>query len=197
VERLCAGQAVRIGLGDGSATFKTFAEKWTKGELHQLYPDHIKAKRSVEDDKYRLNKLYDVIGDVPLTKFSLDDAERAMRLLPDGLSSASRRQYAQLMHRVLTMAVFPARIISANPLPRGFLPSGKSSRPSRICIRPRMRSCSAPLARPLPNRKPRARACRSATASFMVSLRAKACGPAKRRSSCGATSPGPTTAPLP
>lgn len=128
VDRLCAGQPIRIGLGDGSETFKTFAEKWTKNELHQLYPDHIKAKRSVDDDKYRLKKLYDLIGDVPLTRFTLDDAERAMRLLPEGLSSASRRHYAQIMHRVLGMAVFPARIIAANPLPRGFLPSVKNAK---------------------------------------------------------------------
>jgi integrase len=122
VDRLCAGQPVRVGLGDAPETFQTFGQKWTKGELHQLYPDHVRAKRSVEDDKLRLNKLYDVIGEVALAKFTLDDAERAMRALPEGLSPGSRRKYGQLINRVLAMAVYPARIIAVNPLPRGFLP---------------------------------------------------------------------------
>jgi site-specific recombinase XerC len=36
--------------------------------------------------------------------------------------SATRRHYAQLIRRVLELAVFPCRIIKANPLPKGFLP---------------------------------------------------------------------------
>jgi integrase len=128
VERLCAGKTVTIGLAGGAPTFKEFAERWTKGELHEAWPDHVKAKRSAQDDVYRLQRLEPVIGDVLLTRFTLDDAERAMQSLPADLAPASRRQYAQLMHRVLSMAVFPARIIAANPLPRGFLPSAKSTK---------------------------------------------------------------------
>jgi hypothetical protein len=128
VDRLCTERTIRTGALSGALTFQGFAEKWTNGELRATWPDHIKEKRSVSDDVYRLKRLYEWIGNVALTKFTLDDAERAMRQLPDGLSLASRRQYAQLMHRVLSMAVFPARIITTNPLPRGFLPSGKSKK---------------------------------------------------------------------
>ncbi len=49
-----------------------------------------------------------------------------MRAMPAALSSTSRRHVAQLMHRLLGMAVFPLRIIAANPLPRGFLPGASA-----------------------------------------------------------------------
>jgi integrase len=39
-----------------------------------------------------------------------------------------RRQVAQVMHRVLALAVYPMRLISANPLPRGWLPSPGNSK---------------------------------------------------------------------
>jgi integrase len=129
VDRLSAGaKLVREGALGVGTTFADFAKKWTKGELHTLWPDHVKEKKSSQDDIYRLGRLNPIIGDVALARFTLDDAERGMRSLPEGLSSASRRQYAQLMHRVLSMAVFPARIITANPLPRGFLPNAKSTK---------------------------------------------------------------------
>jgi integrase len=103
-------------------TFRDLAERWTNGELARLYPDHVRVKRSVANDVIRLARLYPVIGDVPLTRFSVEDAKRAMASLPDGRAPATRRHYAQLISRVLKMAVFPLEIIDAYPLPPGFLP---------------------------------------------------------------------------
>jgi hypothetical protein len=58
----------------------------------------------------------------PFMPSRVDDAEAVMRVLPSKLSRASRRHYAQLMHRILALAVFPLRLIPANPLSKGFLP---------------------------------------------------------------------------
>jgi len=45
-----------------------------------------------------------------------------MSELPGDLSSASRRHVAQALNRVLNLAVYPAKLRDANPLPKGFLP---------------------------------------------------------------------------
>ena len=114
---------------DGSIAFQTFAKQWTDGDLHKAHPDHVKDKKSVKDDKWRLEKhVYPVAGNVRLDAFTLDDAERVLRKMPAALSSTSRRHVAQLMHHVLSLAVFPARLIPSNPLPRGFLPHPDKSK---------------------------------------------------------------------
>jgi integrase len=66
--------------------------------------------------------VYPHLEDIKLVDFAIGDADQVMANLPPNLSASTRRQVAQLMHRVLSMAVYPARIIAANPLPRGFLP---------------------------------------------------------------------------
>ncbi len=46
-----------------------------------------------------------------------------MRQLPPGAKRpATRRHYAQVIARVLGLAVYPLRLIKASPLPKGFLP---------------------------------------------------------------------------
>ena len=113
---------VEDGKPGGVETFETFGKKWTSGELHATYPDDIKIKKSVDQDKDRLAILNRTIGPIPLARFTLQDAQAAMRALPSDLEVNTRRQYAQLVHRVLMMAVYPACIIPLSPLPRGFVP---------------------------------------------------------------------------
>lgn len=105
-------------------TFRELGEQWTSGELARRYPDHVKVKRdrSVEDDRLRLARLCETIGDVPLSTFSLEDAERAMAALPGGRRPATRRHYGQLIARLLRLAVYPLRLIPSSPIPAGFLP---------------------------------------------------------------------------
>lgn len=111
---------------DEATTVATFAEEWTSGKLHRKWPDHVKLKSSSPIDAARFRQYVNPIaGDVPLEVFTVDHGERIMRALPDDLSGATRRQVAQLLHRLFAMAVHPARIIEANPLPRGFLPKVK------------------------------------------------------------------------
>jgi integrase len=131
-------------------TFGDFATRWTSGKLHKLYPDHVRDKRSSDDDASRVDVLSKALGHVPLSAFTLEHAEKAMRQLDElrqarereratakgrkvqtlkPLSRASRRQYAQVIHRVLGLAVYPARVITSHPLPRGFLPKGGGAKP--------------------------------------------------------------------
>jgi integrase len=117
-------------------TFRSVFTRWNKGELAEEFPDHIRAKRTVDEDRHRANKhilnvrLADgsTFGDKPLDAVVLEDCERVMSEMPRVLSRASRRHTAQLMHRVFAMAVYPLRIVRASPLPRGFLPPPHSSR---------------------------------------------------------------------
>jgi integrase len=110
-------------------TFKEFADEWTSGKLAERYPDHVRQKVSSDDDKGRLAKyVHPIIGHVPLVEFEarrgLELVEQVMASLPmpPKLSRDSRRHVAQVIHRVLVMAVYPAKILAANPLPKGFLP---------------------------------------------------------------------------
>ncbi len=114
--------------GPKMPTFGEFAERWTSGELARKHPDHIKVKDSRQDAN-RLEKICAItfgltmIGQIPLDRFLLDHAEAVMAGLPEEVKrSATRRHYAQLVHRVMQLAVYPCRVVSANPLPKGFLP---------------------------------------------------------------------------
>lgn len=110
-------------LTDAGPTFREFAEEWTSGKLHERFPDHVKVKKTAGEDVYRLEAhVYPIIGDLPLRLISLEDAERVMHKLNSTLSVGSRRQVAQLLHRVLALAAYPARIIEVSPIPEGFLP---------------------------------------------------------------------------
>lgn len=123
VAALTNGKAERDEVPTSGMTYRQLSQLWTSGALARDYPDHVKAKRSASNDAGRSEKhIYRVVGDVPVAAFTLDHAERVMRELPAGLSRASRRHVAQLMHRVLSLAVFPLRRREASPLPRGWLP---------------------------------------------------------------------------
>ncbi len=106
-------------------TFGMVASRWTSGELHKSFPDHIRRKRSVGDDVTRLGRyILPVLGDLPIGTVTLDHCQDVMSRLPAGLAPQTRRNIARTMSRVFTMAVFPLRLISASPIPRGFVPAG-------------------------------------------------------------------------
>jgi len=114
-------------------TFKELAKRWTGGELHTLHPDHVK-KKDASLDKARIAKLCDIdiggvkLGELRLDFMTLDHADAVMRNLPkEAKRPATRRAYAQLVHRVMSLAVYPCRHIERSPIPRGWLP--KAGRP--------------------------------------------------------------------
>jgi integrase len=150
VKAAAAGHVIRDAGTDG-ATFRQVATAWTSGDLARRFPHHVKVKRSADSDVMRLDKhIYPLIADVPIADFTLDHAEVVMGSLAAGMSRASRRHIAQLMHRVLALAVFPLRLRPATPLPRGWLP--KLNRTTQAFLYPdedmALLSCAdAPLAR--------------------------------------------------
>jgi integrase len=125
-EALCAGTKRVKREAPSAKTFAQLADEWTRGELHKRFPDHVRRKRTAADDGARLERLCKTIGDVPLVSFSLADAERAMAALPAGLKAPTRRQYGQLIAKVLKLAVYPCKLLDRSPLPVGFLPRAKS-----------------------------------------------------------------------
>ena len=117
-------------------TFKTFATEWTSGDLARRFPHHVKEKRSAERDEELLRLyVFPVLEDVPLSAVSLDHAEQVMARIPQGRADGTRRHVAQVLRRVLKLAVYPGRHIVASPIPTGWLPSAKSSK-AMECLYP-------------------------------------------------------------
>lgn len=127
VDALCAGRT--RDAGGPVPTFAEFGKQWTSGELARTSPDHVTAKATADDDA-RLLKLYvePFLGALRLDEVTVEDADRVMASLPEHLSSSSRRHVAQVVRRVLTLAVYPARHIRENPIPRGWLPRVKTTK---------------------------------------------------------------------
>lgn len=110
-----------------SLTVRAFGERWTGGELHAEYPDHIPKKKSARKDEQILERwVYPVVGHVALSAFTLRDAQEVMRRVPRELSTATRRHVAQTMVRLCNLAVYPCELMPASPLPKGFLPKVRS-----------------------------------------------------------------------
>lgn len=128
VDRLCGATGDPLAARGGGMTFKQLGEKWTSDELATDYPDSVPRKQSAHD-KTRLEYLYKIdvggvkLGDIALTRFTLEHAEAVKRNLPKTAKTrATRRHYLQVLRRVLELAVYPCRIIKVNPLPKQFLP---------------------------------------------------------------------------
>ncbi len=111
-------------------TFAQLASKWTSGELAREFPDHVRQKIDTTNDKSRLdNYILPLVKDVPVAGFTLDHADAVMRALPRVLSRSTRRQVAVIISRVMGLAVVPLRLISATPIPRGWLPRPSDAKP--------------------------------------------------------------------
>lgn len=119
-------------------TFKQWGERYTRGELSRLWPDHVREK-DWDDDRSRLERyVYPHVGGVPVTAFTFESASLVLSKLPvDKVRrDATRRHVAQIMGRLMHLAVFPGRLIVATPLPRGWLPKIKDRR-HYSCLYPR------------------------------------------------------------
>jgi integrase len=89
----------------------------------------VQLKRSADDDVSRLGKhVYPLLGPTPIDRVTLDDCERVMRSLPAKLAVATRRNVGQLITRIMTMAVYPQRLIERSPIASGFLPKNTKSK---------------------------------------------------------------------
>lgn len=121
---------------ENRTTFEQFARLWTSGKLAKRFPDHVKEKRSANHDDQRLKLyVYPVVGAEPMSAFEgrrglelVEKVQAAMPPVSKTFTRGSRRQVVQAMHRVLVLAVYPAKLIAANPLPKGFLPKVESNK---------------------------------------------------------------------
>lgn len=107
-------------------TFRQFGEEWTSGRLAAKFKNRggkVRPKKSAKDDAQRLAVLCRTVGDVPIATFGKADAHRAMDALPETVQSDStRRQYAQIVSRLLHIAVYPCELRDDYPLPKEFRP---------------------------------------------------------------------------
>lgn len=136
VDALCAGMTEAIASGASVPTFAEMLRSWTSGELAKKYPHHVKMKRSAETDRQRAGKhIVPHIGDFAVNEITLDHAELVMASIPDVASAGTRRQVAQLIRKVLALAVYPCRYRADNPVPRNWLPRAKSTK-AKECLYP-------------------------------------------------------------
>lgn len=111
---------------DSFLTFGVFARQWTSNALAARHRGRVRRIDHAENILRLQKHVYPVvfagrrIEDTPLSEFTLDHAEYVLQqpTLPEG----SVRHVAQCLHRVLTLAVYPARVLGHSPLQRGWLP---------------------------------------------------------------------------
>jgi integrase len=116
-------------------TVRELGEAWTEGKLAKDFPDQIKARRAVGNDISRLDRhVYPVIGDVRVRDLALADVERVMASLTGKrptqakLSALTRRTIALTLNRLLNLAVYPLKIRTSNPIPKGLAPKAGKRR---------------------------------------------------------------------
>lgn len=107
-------------------TVQELGEAWTQNKLAKDFPDQIHVRRSASDDEIRLEKhVYPLVGSKRVKDLTVDDCERVMRKLPAALAINTRRNVGLTLGRVLTLAVYPLKIITVSPFPKGLLPRAK------------------------------------------------------------------------
>lgn len=124
-EQLCSGElAVAAQVAAGS-TVKDLGDAWISGKLATRFPDHVKRLKesTTETNELRFRAhVVPVVGDIAVAAFTLDDAERVMASLDRELSPASRRHVAQILIRLMNLAVYPLKLRTATPIPKNWRP---------------------------------------------------------------------------
>jgi integrase len=135
-------------------TVQELGEAWTDGTLAKEYPDQIHRRRSERDDEIRLERhVYPLLGSTRVREVTVEECEAVMRSPTlAGLATNTRRNVGRTLNRILTLAVYPLKIISANPFPKGLLPrapkgAGKALADYRPADDAKLMACAAvPLA---------------------------------------------------
>lgn len=106
-------------------TFGEVAALWTSGELARRY----RSVRDIDQDN-NTTRLRDfvldvrhgarLLRDVPIREFTRAHADAVLR--QDTISEKSVHHVAQVVSRVLSLAVNPLALIAQSPLPRGWVP---------------------------------------------------------------------------
>jgi len=135
LEAFIGGKVAPLAAPSTVPTFGEVFRMWFSGELNARHPDHVKIKRSSDDDLSRYtNWIGPVLDDIPADKFEgetgLNYCVRVMDGLPRGMAPATRRNVGGVMTRQLKIMAWPMRLIKASPIPAGFLP--KAPKPKAL-----------------------------------------------------------------
>lgn len=136
VDLLCGGRVTAAG--PSPITFKELGEDWRSGKLHKRFPDHVgkKKPKSVSRDEEIARIYVDTeIGDTAVADVTLEDCEAVMAKIPEERSPATRRAIAVYMRRLLQMGVYPVRLRTDNPIPKGWLPRAGEEK-AKECLYP-------------------------------------------------------------
>lgn len=108
----------------GPRTYGEVLRLWIEGELHHRYPDDVKALKpnTLGPRLYMAAAIDRVLGHLAITSVTEEHAEAAKVELTRGLGQGSRRQYALMIRRVMTLAEHPLRLIERNPIRSKFVP---------------------------------------------------------------------------
>src|SRR5262249_20701827 len=121
-DALCRGESQPIpptAPKTGEVTIAQLAKRWTSGELAAQYPDHVPKKKSASKDAGLIAKhIPPKGGDVLVGEFALEHAERVVNDYQG--EASSRRLIGLLLNRLITIAVYPLKLIASNPIPKGF-----------------------------------------------------------------------------
>jgi len=178
VARLCGATGDPLAARGGGMTFKQLGEKWTGDELATDYPDSVPHKQS-KHDKTRLEYLYKVdvggvrLGDVALTRFTLEHGEAVKRSLP---KTAKRRAgtICKSCGVCLSSPSIRAGSSRSTRCRSNSSPALAHSRCIRTCTPTSLRRCSRSTARAT------TAPCRFAFASSGVSSRTRVAGSRRR-----------------
>jgi integrase len=110
-------------------TVRALGKLWTDGDLAKRHKDHVRARSGTGGELGRLEKhVYPHIGDLPLDAVTLDACDIVAQQLPDSLKQNTRVNILSTLAQLLSMAVFPCRLIERSPLPKGWVPKRGESR---------------------------------------------------------------------
>lgn len=123
VELIVAGQVKKT---IEEPTFKEVGEMWTSGKLHERFPDRVEKKATSDNDAQRLEKyVYPHVGHVRMKRFADTHAELVLEHIPKTLAPKTRKQIAQVLQRVIHLAINPLKALKHSPLPDFWMPQPK------------------------------------------------------------------------
>ncbi len=136
VDLLCGGCTRADGVV--RPTLAEVGKQWRSGELHRLHKNHVKKKkaRSVQRDE-EVARLYvdPLLGHLDPADIELTECDLMMAGIPEGRSASTCRIAGQYLRRLLAMCVYPLKLRTTNPVPKGWLPSIDNAK-AKECLYP-------------------------------------------------------------
>ena len=135
VDMLCSG-TTEAADRPKVPTFGELLDDWADGKLATRFRHHVKEKKSGESDRKRARKHIPAdLLDLPVDEWTLSHADIAMTNIPAQRSDGTRRHVAQIIRKVLDLAVYPCRHRQACPIPKNWVPK-VTSKKAKECLYP-------------------------------------------------------------